>query len=202
MHQRQVLAAALGAFEGVDHHAAHAECGVQAHLGGDLVGRPGADGAAGTGIRAFGALAHHHEIDVRIPREGAAHTGIQPARSQVDVMIELKTQAQQQPPLQHPAGYRRVADRPQQDGVVLAQLAEHRFRQQLPAGVETPRAQVVVRLLDTGQHRVKDFERLGRHLRPDAVATDNRKFHDRSTTSSLLAPTAAPIADRTSFGTS
>jgi hypothetical protein len=43
-------------------------------------------------------------------------------------MVELKAQAQQQASLQHPAGHRRVADRPEQDGVVLAQFGKHRFR--------------------------------------------------------------------------
>src|SRR5947209_5939995 len=59
-----------------------------------------------------------------------------------------------------------------------------------------------MRLLHAGEHRVEHSDRFGHNLRPDAVARDDREFHDRSTTSSLFAETADLISERTSAGTS
>ncbi|OBJ37266.1 hypothetical protein A5621_15110 [Mycobacterium colombiense] len=129
VHQCQVLSASLGPFERVGHHPAHTESRVLAYLGGDFVGRSDADGAAGAGVGPFGSLAHHHEVDVGVAGQRAVHSRIQPARPQVDVMVQLETQAQQQPSLQHTAGHRRVTDGPEQDRVMRAQLVDDRVRQ-------------------------------------------------------------------------
>jgi len=103
--QRQVLATPLGALESVDHHSTYTERGIDADLGGYLVGRSDADRATVTGVGPFGPLAHHHEVDAGVSRERTAHPRIESARSQVDVMIQLKAQAQQQTSLQHAAGH-------------------------------------------------------------------------------------------------
>ena len=79
-------------------------------------------------------------------------------------------------------------------------LGEHRVGQQLTGCVVAPRAQVVFVLLHTGQDGVEDVDRLGDLLGSDPVAADHREFHDRSTTSSLLATTAVLISERTSAG--
>ncbi len=92
VHQRQMLATLLGAREGVFHDTADPECGVGADLGRHFVRGAHADRAAGPGVGAFGALADHHEVDVRVSGKRAAHTGVQPARAQVDVVVELKSQ--------------------------------------------------------------------------------------------------------------
>ena len=64
VHEREVLArAGLGAGEGVTHDALDAEAGVDAHLGGDLVGGAGAQRAAVADVRALGALADDDEVD-------------------------------------------------------------------------------------------------------------------------------------------
>ena len=55
-------------------------------------------------------------------RERAAHAGVEPGGAQVHVVVEFEAQAQQQAALEDSAGHRRVADRAEQDRVVLAQL--------------------------------------------------------------------------------
>ena len=165
-----MLATLPGTLERVCHHSAHTERGVEADLGGYFMGRSDADRATGTGVGTFGPLAHHHEIDVGVSGERTAHARIQPRRPQVDVVVQLEAQPQQQTSLQHATGHRRITDRAKQDGVMLPQFGKHRVRQQFAGGVVTPGAQVVVGLLHAGQHRVKDFDRLGHHLRADPVA--------------------------------
>ena len=65
----------------------------------------------------------------------AGHAGVQPGRPQVHVVVELEPQPQQQAALEDARRHRRVADRAEQDRVVLAQLVEHRVRQQLAGAV-------------------------------------------------------------------
>jgi Arc/MetJ-type ribon-helix-helix transcriptional regulator len=94
-------------------------------------------------------------------------------------VVELEAQPQQQAPLEDAAGYARVADGPEQDGVVLAQLVEHAVGQRLAGRVPASRAEVVRRLLDLDlgrvECRVEDLEALRDDLGPDAVARDDRE---------------------------
>ncbi len=178
VHQRQVLARApLGAVERVPHHPLHAEGGVRADLGGDLLRGVLAQQAAGADVRALGALAHHHHVDLGLAGQRAAHARVEPGRAQVHVVVELEAQPQQQPALQDAAGHRRVADRAEQDRVVLAQLGEHRLGQQLAGGVPAGGTEVVGRGLGARDDLVEDLQRLVDDLRPDAVAGDDRKAH-------------------------
>ena len=117
--------------ERVAYHPLDAERGVDADLGGDLVLGVLAQQPAVAGVGPLGALAHDHHVDLVRAGQRPAHAGVEPGRAEVDVVVELEPQAQQQPPLEDAAWHRRVADRAEQDGVVLAQLAEHRLRQQL-----------------------------------------------------------------------
>ena len=43
---------------------------------------------------------------------GDSHSGVQPDRPQVDVVVKLEAQPEQQPALEDPARHRRVADAP------------------------------------------------------------------------------------------
>ena len=81
---------------------------------------PDADRAAGSGVRALGALADDHEVDIGIARQRTLDPGIQPGRTQVDVVVEREPDTQQQTAFQHTAGHRRVADGAEQDRVVAA----------------------------------------------------------------------------------
>jgi len=150
VHQRQMLAPLLSPGECVTDDAAHTEGGVQAHLGGDLVGCADPDGAPGSRVGALGALTDDDEIDLGVARQWAAHPLVEPARAQVDVVVELETDLQQQATLQHPAGHRGVADRAEQDRVVAAQLVEHRRGQHLSGGVVAAGAEVVLGLVHPG----------------------------------------------------
>jgi hypothetical protein len=93
------------------------------------------------------------------------------------VVVELEPQAQQQPPLEDAAGYRRIADRAEQDGVVLGELAEHRLRQQLAGRVPPRGTEVVGRRLRTRRDFGEHLQRLVDDLRPDAVAGNDRQAH-------------------------
>ncbi|SKW13139.1 Uncharacterised protein [Mycobacteroides abscessus subsp. abscessus] len=120
VHQCQVLAAGLGTLEGVAHHTLDPEPSVEADLGGHLVRGVDTDRAAVAGIRALGALAHHDQVDGRVPRQRAGDTGVQLGRAQIDVVVQREAGVQQQPPLQHTAGDRRIANGAKQNGVVSA----------------------------------------------------------------------------------
>src|SRR5689334_10476789 len=114
---------------------------------------------------------------------------------------------------------------------MLPQLGQHRVWEQLTGSVIAPSAQIVAGLLHAGYNCVKDFDCLGGYFGADSVASDDRQLHERrsssslrpprrctaggaptassparphvrSTTLSLLASTAALIAERTSSGTS
>ena len=93
------------------------------------------------------------------------------------MVVELEAQAQQQAALEDAAGHRRVADRAEQDRVVLAQLGEHRLRQQLAGGVPARRAEVVLGGLHRGGDLVEHLERLADDLGTDAVAGHHRESH-------------------------
>src|ERR1700747_2707558 len=90
-----MLATLPRTFEGVRYDAAEHERCADADFGGGLLRGRGPDRTAGAGVGAFGALADHHEIDVRVTGQRAAHTRIQPCRTQVDVMVQLEAQPQQ-----------------------------------------------------------------------------------------------------------
>ena len=80
----------------------------------------------------------------RVAGQRAAHAGVEPGRAQVDVVVELEAQPQQQPALEDARRHARVADRAEQDRVVLAQLVEHRVRQQLAGALPARGTEVVV----------------------------------------------------------
>ena len=77
VHERELLArAGRGTREGVADHALDAERGVHADLVGHLVRGADADGAAVADVRALGALADHHEVDLaRVAPAGDATPG-------------------------------------------------------------------------------------------------------------------------------
>ena len=113
-----MLAALLRPAERVVHDPLHTERSVDADLGGDLIRCADPDCSTCSGVRALGSLADHDEVDVGVARQRPGHTGIQPRRSQVDVMVEHEPDAKQQAALQHTAGHRRVTDRAEQDRIV------------------------------------------------------------------------------------
>ena len=150
-------------------------------LGGDLVRGADAERAAVAGVGALGALAHDDEVDLaRVRPSGEATPGEDPGRAQVDVVVELEAQPQQQAALEDAGRQVRVAglaaDRAEQDRVVLADLGEHGVGQHLAGREVALGAEVVAGLLElhAGRgRRLEDLERLGGHLRTDAVAGDD-----------------------------
>ncbi len=177
MHEGEVPARArLGPAEGVADDALDAERRVDADLGGDLVRRPDAQRPAVADVGALGALADDDEVDVPRLAQRRGHARVEPGRPQVHVVVELEPQPQEQPPLQHPARDAGVADRPEQDRVVLADLGERGVGEGLAGGVPALGAEVVVGGLDGGDavdRGAQDLEALGDDLGPDAVTGDD-----------------------------
>ena len=128
MHQRELVPRAFGrACKRVAHHPLDTVGGVDALLGSDLVWRSFAHEPTGAGVGALGAFADHHEIDVgrTDPGQRAGHSGEQLHRAQVHEMVELEPQPQQQAAFEHAARHPRIANRTEQDRVMVAQLVEH-----------------------------------------------------------------------------
>ena len=178
VHQRQVLARPPGRpLERVPDHPLHAEVGVQRHLGGDLVRGVLAQQSAVAGVRALGALPQHHQVDGLVAGQRARHARVQPGRTEVDVVVELEPDPQQQTALEDAGRHRRVADGAEQDRVVLAQLAQHRVRQQFAGAVPAGGAEVVLGGRDAGHDAPQDLQALRDHLGTDAIAGDDRELH-------------------------
>ena len=153
MDQGELLArAALGAGEGVADDALDAERGVDRDLGGDLGRRTDAQRAAVAGVGALGALADHHEVDLAGVGQRGRGAREDPGRPQVDVVVELEAELEQQAALEDARRQVRVvglaADRSEQDGVVLADLAEHGVGQHLAGREVALGAEVVAGLLE------------------------------------------------------
>src|SRR5579875_126431 len=197
--------------ERVADHPRDPKCGIHALFGGDFLRRPAPEETTRAGVGTLGALPHHEEIDLLRLDVGKrrAHTGKQLDRAEVDVVVEFEAQAQEQTAFQHTARHARVADRAEEDRVMGAQFVKHGVRQGLPGCMPPPRAKVVLGPLDlqreSGGDRVEHFQSFGHHLRPDAVAGDDRQpdRHDRtlaarhSSTRSTARPEEAPISRTT-----
>ena len=177
--ERDLLAPLHRALESVADDPLGTERGVDADLGRHLLRRALAQRATGTDIRTLGALAAHDEVNLlrSLARERTArHAGVELHRAQVDVVVHDEPQGQEHTALEDPGRNGRVADRPEQDRVVAAQLLDDRIREELARLVVTTRTQVVLRRLhveisgrrDGGQ----DLQGLDDDLGADAVAGD------------------------------
>ena len=93
-------------------------------------------------------------------------------------MIKLEAQWQQQTALQH-AGRdgARVADRAQQDRVVLLKALQVGVGQRLAITKVAPGAEVVFRRFDIVAHRLEDLQGLRGDLDANTVTINNREFH-------------------------
>jgi len=183
VHQRQSVTAGGGQFEGIAHHALHPESGVHADLGGDFCRSAGAKRPTIAGVQAFGALPHHHEVDLapanhrirqrrRLPR-------IQSARAQVDVLIQSEPQSEQQAAFEQSGrdllATRGGAHRPQDDRIVPGQFGQRVVIQHFTRREPVLSAQIeVVELELVGfADRLQHPDCLADDLRADAVARDD-----------------------------
>ena len=186
--QGEVLTPGLRQRERVAHHPLGTEPGVDRHLGRDLVRGADADRATVAGVRTLGALAHDHEIDVRLRRERRLRSRIQLRRTQIHVMIERESHVQQQTTLEHarrrPTGrrWRRAGSR-RARGSPRASASG----QQLAGGVVARRTEVVLGGLEIRDELPQHLQRLGRDLDTDAVTGNDRKLHERLTSIELCA---------------
>jgi hypothetical protein len=163
VHQSEVAAGTrLGQLVGEAHAPLHAHAGVHRSLGGHLVRRPPAQDAALPGVEALGVLADDHGVDA-----GALHG------PQVHIEIELEAETQQQAALDDPGRHARRAHGTEEDGVQPPQLAEHRVGEDVARAQVAVAAQVVVDGVEGHPGGAHDLERLGDHLRPDAVTGED-----------------------------
>ena len=178
VHERELLARPrLGPGERVPDHPLDAVRRVDRHLGGDLGRRTDPQRAAVADVRALGALADDDEVDLARVRQRGADGRVDLRGAQVHVVVEGEPELQQQAALEHPGRDARVADRAEQDRVVLADLLQLGVRQRLAGGVPALRAEVVLGPLERHAvlcgDRVEHLERLGGHLGSDPVTGDD-----------------------------
>ena len=129
MHKSQVLALpSLCASESVANDPLHAIAGVDADLGGYLSRSTDAHHATVADVGPFGSLTHDDEVEAAgrdpLERQGALHARVEPHRAQVDVLVEGKSQLEQEAAFQDPAGNGRVTHRAEQDRVMPADLTQ------------------------------------------------------------------------------
>ena len=94
-------------------------------------------------------------------------------RALVDVEVELEAHLQQQPALDHAGRHGGRADGAEQDGVEAAQLVERGVGQDLAVAQVAVAAEVELDGVEGDAGGRDDLDRLGGHLRPDAVAADH-----------------------------
>ena len=182
MYVGQLLAGArVGLLEGVAHHALDAERGIDGHLGCDLVRRALADHTAVSAVQALGALADHEEVDLTGVGERRGNTRVVLVGAQVDVVVQRKTQLKQQPALQHARWHGRIADRAEQDRVVLLDGFEILVGEGVTGCVPALSTEIVRRLFDsdvrTLQYSIECFEALGNNFGANSVAGNYGKIN-------------------------
>ena len=165
--------------EGPANAALASFAGIEGRLAGHFVGRALFQEAADAAVQIFGVLADDDKIDVVGPLAGqrSLDTGEQLHRAEIDVLIELKSQLQQQAFFQDAGLNVGVADGAQKDGVEGSQFVDGPGRKGLAGAQIAVAAEVeidrfvreTVKLGDGGQH----FEPLGNDFRTGAVAADD-----------------------------
>ena len=150
VHERHVLPAFHGQLEGVAHHTFHAVSGVDGHFGGHFVRGATADRTTGTAIQAFGALTHHHEVDVARIGERRGHALVQFGGAQVHILIKIETEFQKQAALQNAGLDARIADGTQQDRVGLLDAPLFLFRKDRTVTQVAFRSQIEALILKFG----------------------------------------------------
>ena len=172
VHQGQMVPGPGGGqLEGEPGAALDAVAGVHRSLRGHLEGGPLAKETTLAGVGALGVLPDHHEVTVRGGRTG--HPGEGP---HVHVQVQVEAQLEQQAPLERPRGDGRGADRrahgAEEDGVLSAQLGEHRVREHLAGAHVAVGAEVVLVGVEGHPGRADHLDRLGHHFGTDAVPPD------------------------------
>ncbi|CDI68148.1 Glutamine amidotransferases class-II [Bifidobacterium animalis subsp. animalis IM386] len=160
VHERDVLAALHRQLEGVAHHAFDAVRRVDGDLGGHLVLGAAANRTAGAAVEAFGALTHHHEIDLARVRQRRLDARVQLRRAQIHILVEREPQLEQQAAFENARFDARVAHRTEQNRVGVLNAFEIFVRQNL-AVTQIPLRPQVERLVLEGRHSLGGFfERL------------------------------------------
>ena len=165
VHQGEVLArAALGQVEGEAHGALHAHAGVDAALGGHLVGRALPQRAALAGVGALGVLPDHDHVDVVL--------GVR-ERPQVDVEVEVEPHLEEQAALDHPGRDTGGAHGPHEQGIKTTPLVDDLIGEHGAVPQVAGAPEVVVDGVELHAGGAEDLERLRDDLGADPVASQH-----------------------------
>ena len=145
-----------------------------------------ADRATGAGVGPLGALAHDDEVDVGSPASGLLTPGYSCDGRRLTWWSSSKRIRSSSPRSSTPLGTDGSPMAPSRIASCVAQFVDEAVGQHLTGRVVAPGTQVVLGLLDAGQHDVEHLERLVDDLGSDAVAGDDGQLHDRSTSSSVV----------------
>jgi hypothetical protein len=183
VNQRDLVAAPGRALERVSDDAFRTVRGVDAHLSSDLLWSAGTHQATIAAVQALSSLPYDNEINVfaadNLLREWRRHAGIEPARPQVDVVVESEAQLQQESAFQQPAWHvrraRRGAHGAEQDHVGSAELGQHRVWEDLTGALPTAGSEVISGRGEDARarHGIEYLESLGDHLRANTIPADH-----------------------------
>ena len=180
--ERLALVSLARVIECIAQAALDAHARVDRLLHGDFVLRAAAKIAAGARVKTFGVLAHDDKVDVlgALARQRRFDAGIELDGAQVDVEVELETEAEKDAFFEDPRLDVGMADGAEQDRVKAAQVARGGFRQhfagsQVAVAAEIERRRLVLESADFGG-RIEDLERLVDDLGAGAVARQNRNL--------------------------
>ena len=117
--QRFALGALLAVLEGVAQASLDALVRIDGGLHGDLVLGALLQESAGTGVETFGVFADDHKVNVlgALVFQRALHAGIELDRTQVDVLIQGKSEGEEKAFLQNAGLYFGVSDGAEKNGV-------------------------------------------------------------------------------------
>ena len=132
-------------------------------------------------VQPLGTFAHHEEIDVTGIGQRSRNARVVLVGAQVDVVVQRETQLEQQPTLQHARRHGRIADRAEQDRVVLLDGFEILVGEGVTGCVPALSTEIVRRLFDndvrTLQYSIERFEALSNNFGANSVAGNYGKIN-------------------------
>jgi hypothetical protein len=160
--------------ERVAHEPLDASPREHARLEGDLRLEPAVRPPADTGVLALRVLAHEEHVHVAraAPSERAGNPRQQAAWPEVRPQVQPLADLEDHPPEGNMVGHRRIADRAEEDGVVVAQGLKRVLRHHPPVFVVVGGAPRKLGPLEREAQRIHDSPGLRDHLGPYPVAGD------------------------------
>ena len=174
-----ILVALAGEIEGIAQTPLDPSPGVDAFLHRHFIGSPLKNKTPGPGIKSLVIFAHHDEINIRwfLIFKRAETLVVKFHRPQIDVLLQLKTRAQQNPLFQNARLHLRMANGSQQNRWEFPQFGQDAVREGFARAKITLAAEIVwgvvqfyIKFLPGD---VKNFDRLGHDFGAGAIAADD-----------------------------